>query len=365
MDDSQDLLADALAACLAAQCTPAVVRLTEVEATTGTADADAHGDLASAAPPSPAGPGPVARALWAQIDALGFADALVPEAQGGAGLGLREVFGMLLTAGGHTLPLPLADTLLARALLAEAGIPRLRGAIALAEVTVGTDGQVQASTVRMGRCAEQVLACTATEARLLPTAAAQAKSAGFVLDARMNWPADAWAAAPVLHQSVDVRLWQACTTAALMAGSMLAVFQRTLQYANDRVQFGRPIGKFQAIQHQLSVLAEEAFAARMAAQIGCQAAGRSPDLVRVAVAKARTGEAAVQVAALAHSIHGAIGFTAEFDLQLHTRRLHTGRQTAGAEGYWQDRLGEALAAHPGLLTLDLLRQASDPIAPAA
>ncbi|PTN43242.1 acyl-CoA dehydrogenase, partial [Achromobacter xylosoxidans] len=83
-----------------------------------------------------------------------------------------------------------------------------------------------------------------------------------------------------------------------------------------------------------------------------------PDRLRVAVAKARCSEAALVVSELAHAVHGAIGFTEEYDLQLYTRRLHAWRQTAGSEAYWHDVAGEALLAHAGL-TLDLVRTITD------
>jgi acyl-CoA dehydrogenase len=100
------------------------------------------------------------------------------------------------------------------------------------------------------------------------------------------------------------------------------------------------------------------FAARMAAQIGSHSKNSIPDLHRVAVAKARSSEAALEVAALSHSIHGAIGFTAEFDLQLLTRRLHLWRQAAGSESYWHSVLGQALVNHQGM-ALDLVRNTTD------
>jgi acyl-CoA dehydrogenase len=131
-----------------------------------------------------------------------------------------------------------------------------------------------------------------------------------------------------------------------------------LQFADNRQQFGKPIGKFQAIQHQLSVMAEHVFAARMAAQIGCYSKSITPDLNRVAVAKARTSEASLEVASLSHSIHGAIGFTAEFDLQLFTRRLHLWRQAAGSESYWHGVLGQALIKQD-CLAIDLIRNTTD------
>jgi acyl-CoA dehydrogenase len=98
----------------------------------------------------------------------------------------------------------------------------------------------------------------------------------------------------------------------------------------------------------------------MAARIGCSGEALTPDPLRVAVAKARTSQAALAVAELSHSIHGAIGFTEEYDLQLFTRRLHLWRQTAGTESYWHQVAGNAvIAGHTGP-SLDLLRQATDP-----
>jgi len=70
-------------------------------------------------------------------------------------------------------------------------------------------------------------------------------------------------------------------------------------------------------------------------------------------------EAALAVAEAGHAIHGAIGFTEEYDLQLATRRLHAWRQTAGSESYWHGVAGAALVdAHPGR-TLDLVRATTD------
>lgn len=147
--------------------------------------------------------------------------------------------------------------------------------------------------------------------------------------------------------------------AVVVAGQIVGALERsleiTLAFANDRVQFGRPIGKFQAIQHQLAVMAEQVAAARMAAQIGCQSDGALPHPARAAVAKSRASEAAGIVAPMAHAIHGAIGVTAELDLQLFTRRLHQWRAEHGSETFWNRELGRALLASEQPLALDYLR----------
>jgi len=338
MTNNNDLFADAARDVLADQCTPAVVRAIEA----GGRDA------------------PKAAALWNQLEATGLADALLSEDDGGAGLGLTQVFGVLEQCGAHALPLPLGETLVARALLVQAGGARPAGSIALARGERLGDGGLRCALVRTGQVAQSVLVQAGGEWRLLGTEGAQAAPQALALDTALAWSATQVQTAPVVavDTALDVRTLQAAVVAAQMAGALKAVFDRTLQYANERQQFGRPIGKFQAIQHQLAVMSEHVFAARMAAQLGCSGAGVMPDRLRVATAKARCSEAALVVSELAHAIHGAIGFTEEYDLQLFTRRLHAWRQTAGSEAYWHGVAGEALLAHRGM-TLDIVRRITD------
>ncbi len=275
------LIADALQRLLQAECTPNHVRAIEA--------------------------GKSAQALWGALEGAGFANAMLPQAQGGAGLNLSQAFPLFELCGRFALPLPLADTMVVRAWLGAQAAPPPVGPIDLSQ----------------------------PESTWRPTGPTSPLG-----------PFDALAL-------------QACLYAAQMAGAMQQVLDMTLHYANQRVQFGRPIGKFQAIQHQLAVMAEQTLAARMAAQIGCASSGLLPDRLRAAIAKARTSEAAVEVAALSHSIHGAIGFTHEFDLQIYTRRLHHWRLGAGSESHWHDVLGAALVDNHAGLALDLIRQTTD------
>lgn len=340
------LITEALRDLLTGQCTHAVVRAIESEAAAS------------------AGASPAAAALWQQIEDTGFADLLLPEAAGGACLALRDAFGVWDVLGQHAMPLPLADTMLARAWLATAGVPLPQGAIAFAPQLAVAAGGVRAAGVRGARVAQWVLGQQGTDLLLLPVAAAQASASIFVLDADLHWPEAALASAPRVPAFASLLVAQAGLVSALLAGSLLTVLESSLNFANERQQFGRPIGKFQAIQHELAVMAEHVSAARMAAQIACEADGVVADPLKVAVGKARSSEAAVEVASLAHSIHGAIGFTTEFDLQLYTRRLHLWRQTAGSESYWQLQAGQALLAADGM-ALDVIRQITDSSAPVA
>jgi acyl-CoA dehydrogenase len=114
----------------------------------------------------------------------------------------------------------------------------------------------------------------------------------------------------------------------------------TVGYAQDRHQFGVPLVKFQAIQHYLALLAEEVTAAGAAADRAVD----SPTELNVAAAKVRCGEAAGVSAALAHQIHGAIGFTQEHRLQQFTRRLWSWRDDFGTEAEWAIRLGKLVGS---------------------
>ncbi len=137
--------------------------------------------------------------------------------------------------------------------------------------------------------------------------------------------------------------------AAQMAGAMEAALGLATTYANDRVQFGRPIGKFQAIQQQLALLAEEAAAALVAVESAAisLAEGRQSAEFALAAAKIRAGEAAGTVAEIAHQVHGAIGFTEEHFLHNLTRRLWSWRDEFGDEAYWAGLLGRRIAAAGG------------------
>ena len=331
----ENLLVDALDALLADFCTPEAVR-----------QAEQTGDVS---------------VLWEQLRDSGFADALLSEERDGAGLTLQQSYPLLELCGTYAVPVPLAETMVARAALEHAGLDIPDGMVAMAMVDQSADnGDVLAYRVPYGRVAQWVLLDLQGDVRLLSADLAhKTESEMFPLDTDLQWTQAAWEQALRVSDSGPVRVLQACVVAAHLAGSLQSVFQKTLTYANEREQFGRPIGKFQVIQHQLSVLAEEVFSARMAATIGCCGTGWKPDAQRVAVAKARTSEAALSAAQISHSVHGAIGFTEEYDLQLYTRRLHHGRQTAGTESYWHDKAGALLLEQPDAMTLDVVRQLTD------
>ena len=303
--------------------------------------------------------------LWSTLQHSGFADALVPEADGGAGLALQDMSGVFERCGACALPLPLAETAMARALLGACGIAaadRPEGPITFALGWQNGAG-LRCDAAHGAGTATHVIVQAGGAWQMLDVAPATAERTGFALDLALAWPMEALQHAmplplPEPWRLLSVRSLQACVYASLLAGAAGRVFDMTLAYANQREQFGRVIGKFQAVQHHLAVMSEHVAAARMAAEIGCLSTSWAPSALHASAAKARTSEAALEVARLGHQVHGAIGFTEEFDLQLFTRRLHAWRRAGGSEAHWHDAVGRALVDDHSGMAVDLVRDMS-------
>ncbi len=286
---------------------------------------------------------------WQALADAGFLELLASEEAGGAGLGLSGLFPILTTIGRHAAPVPLAQGIAARALLARAGASVPAGMITIAQ-SCGRepDGTLVCAYTPFGAIADYVLAGSPEGVFLLDCRHAQWDATGVRGSqcATLRWPAG-HAVAPLPGvTSEEVQAWGAALHAALIAGAAARVGEMTLQFCQDRSQFGKAIGKYQVIQHQLSVMAEDIAAATTAAEIAFTGEGTQPLRLTAAVAKARSSEAAQRIAATAHGLHGAIGVTEEYDLQLFTRRLHEWRTAHGSEACWAPVVGEALLSEP-------------------
>jgi acyl-CoA dehydrogenase len=326
-------IADSFGRVLVQCCTPQVVRTIE-----------AGGDC---------------RPLWEKLEQTGFADALVPEERGGAGLSLADAFPIVELCGRYAVPLPFAETMVLRGILAHGKVVTPSGSITFAGHTQFRGDEVICNQVTCGKVADWAVLGNRGRWRLLPVGSAQQHALPFALDATLVWPRAVVDSAISVPSPADAHLVRAFVFAVELAGALNAVFAQTLNHANERKQFGRPIGTFQVIQHRLSMMAEHLFAARMAADVACSRDGVRFDRLKIAIAKARASEAAAELAALSHSVYGAIGFTEECDLQLLTRRLNAWRLAAGSEGYWHKVIGEELYYNGATGSLDFLRLCSD------
>jgi len=325
------MFAQAIEAILQDHCTPAVVRAIEAGGTAG--------------------------GLQATIAEAGFFDLLAEEEQGGAALTLAELYPVVALCGAYAVPLPVAQTMAARLLVARHGdLPA--GSITFAPGCAPTaDGSWLCAQVPCAMVADHVIASRQGRLWLLPVAGATRTSSGIhaSLGATLQWAPGAGVPLQCPGDTIDLAALGAVLHAGLLTGAMKRVFDMTLQYGNDRVQFGKSIGKFQAIQHQLAVMAEHVAAASIAAEAAFPCARRAPSLLASAVAKSRASEAAQLVASIAHAVHGAIGVTHEYDLQLYTRRLHEWRMAHGSEAYWNVVVGRHVVDTDAPLLADFAR----------
>jgi acyl-CoA dehydrogenase len=316
--------------------------------------------------------------LWTALEENGLTLALAPEDQGGVGASWDDCFVILRAAGNFAAPVPLAETIVANWLLAQAGLPLPAGPLSIAHraqtktLRAARDGsgwQISGklTAVPWGRHAGHVVALA--EVGDTPHLALVAV-ADSVVEPDLNIAreprdtltfngAPARIAETPAGDGDAIRLYGALMRSAQMAGACEKALAEAVQYAQDRVQFGRPIGKFQAIQHQLATLAAKSAQATIAAASACRAADSRDPHFEVACAKIVAGEAAGLAAAVAHQVHGAIGFTYEHSLHFSTRRLWSWRPEFGAESQWAAELGRRTAARgAGALWTDLTERQS-------
>ena len=302
-------------------------------------------------------------ALWQALEEVGLTRAALPEEAGGSGLAFEDAMLALRRSAYHAAPVPLAETMLAARLLAAAGLVVPQGALTIAPVRSGdvlsfarsggaTTLSGGARRVPWGDGCAQAVVAGALEGEdvlgLVSTArAARTVEKNLAGEPRVTLEFDAEpliACAPLKGASARLEAEGALFRSVQMAGALERALEYSLLYANERVQFGRPIAKFQAIQHMLAQLAGQVAAASAAVDAAVEASCNAPDDFAVAVAKSRAGEAAGKSAEIAHQVHGAMGYTREHNLHYVSRRLWSWRDEFGNETCWQSRLGRAVAA---------------------
>jgi acyl-CoA dehydrogenase len=303
------------------------------------------------------------QALWRALTQAGYDAALVPESAGGAGLEMADALSLLICAGRHSLPAPLAETMLAGWLLSTAGIAIPEGPLTVAPVR---DGDALAAKRDGAGWRIEGTATRIPWARQCGTIAVLAEGGGnsvVALVAAADCAVEeghnvagepredlVFGGTKTLRAGTSpisagaLRALGAVMRSAQIAGALQRVLETSVQYARERVQFGRAIGRFQAVQQNLAVLAGQTAAATAAAEAAIEAAPRDLASLAVAAAKIRAGEAAGIGAAIAHQVHGAIGFTQEHRLHYSTRRLWSWRDEFGNEAYWSRWLGARVAA---------------------
>ncbi len=305
--------------------------------------------------------------LWQALTDAGLPLSWVPEACGGAGASLAEGFGVLSAAGRFAIGVPLAETMLAGWLLSQAKIASPGGEMTLApagpkdRLTVNADGTLS------GRARGIPFASEARHIAVLAYDSNGRPSITLVvadkcrIEQNLNLGGDsndtvtfdrvtpiAIKPAPDEFDHTSLLLMGAVVRSLQIAGSLETLLEISVRYSNERVAFEKKISKFQAVQHNLAKLAGESASALAAATSAADAfaAGAAPDaaFLEAASAKIRCSEAAEKAAAIAHQVHGAIGFTIEHILHRYSLRALAWRDDFGSESYWAVELGKRVAA---------------------
>lgn len=283
--------------------------------------------------------------VWTEITEMGLPLAMLSEDQGGFGLTPAEAGEALRLLGAYAVPLPVAETMGANRLLAAAGLPLAEGPASLARAddlrVVGGRLIGTAQRIAWGEQLDCLALAVGNTLYRVPRSGWTIAEAGHALTFHprpaiaIDWAIDGSAPLPhdPLAEGATLRAFQ-------IAGALEAALNLTLEHTSTRIQFGKPLSKNQAVQHELAKLAGELACATAAADLAAEALARG-DLLGVAAGTLRAREAAGAGASIATQMHGAIGFTREHRLHLFTTALWTWRDEFGGQVHWARLLGSA------------------------
>ena len=307
--------------------------------------------------------------LWQALTEAGLPLSWVGEDCGGSGASLAEGFSVLSAAGRFAVAVPLAETMLAGWLLAQARIASPDGEMTVVpaspkdKITLNADGSLsgRARSVPFAKAAKHfaVLAVDAKgSASIALVDAGKCRiEAGIGLGGDNSdtvtldkvQPATI-KPAPKGFDQARLMLMGGVARSLQIAGALESLLEISVRYSNERVAFEKKISKFQAVQHILARLAGESAAALAAATSAADAMANAAEFndevfLEAAAAKIRCAEAAEKGGAIAHQVHGAIGFTIEHILHRYTLRALAWRDDFGNESHWAVELGKMVAAH--------------------
>ena len=290
--------------------------------------------------------------LWTPLSEAGILNLLVPEELGGVGATLADAAAALIVLGYFAAPGPIVESMVANGTRTAMGWNPVQDPQSLAVLGVDAAAQARAETpVGPVRWAREV------QSILLVAPASLSSRAAIIQSADADWEdlsrlcgepaylvtipggALSWSTAPE-HQTIHtLKGLVALCRCAESVGAMHWMLESSLRHAEERCQFGRPIRKFQAVQQMLADLASQVAAADAICNAACEFAD-SGDWSLLPVACVRVSEAIDRSVAVAHQIHGAIGFSREHGLNLRTRRAMQWSSDLRSMANWPRVLGD-------------------------
>ena len=290
----------------------------------------------------------------------------VDEDCGGSGASLAEGFSVLSAAGRFAVAVPLAETMLAGWLLAQAKIASPEGEMTVLPASPKDRITIDADGALSGRCRGVPFAKAAKHFAMLAhgkdgVSVALVDASKSRIESGLNVGYDhsdtvtldrvqpvTIKAAPKGVDQTNLMLMGGVARSLQIAGALESMLDISVRYSNERVAFEKKISKFQAVQHNLARLAGESAAALAAATSAADAIANATSFndevyLEAASAKIRCAEAAEKGGGIAHQVHGAIGFTIEHILHRYSLRALAWRDDFGSESYWAVELGKLVA----------------------
>ena len=309
--------------------------------------------------------------LWQQNIDLGFTTLFCKEDFGGIEAPWVDAYPVFYNIGYYQVPLPIAETAIANLILSAANLDYLTDrpiAIATADqpqnLTVDESNRIhgEIKNVKWARYSDYLLLTIYSDRLVLIDLKAEGVELIEGVDTS-QMPADTLRFNQVVIKEVinnpftnlddPIKLFGAAARSVMIVGALEFALDQSVQYAKDRIQFGKPIGKNQALQQQLALMAGEVAVARASAFMACKDLPDVNQLISdtaefsVAAAKVCAGDAVTNGTSIAHQVHGAIGFTYEHSLNFATRRLWAWRSDFGNSSQWASKIGQAFAQQSG------------------
>ena len=291
---------------------------------------------------------PYDAALWKAMVEQGWTGVELSEAHGGLGLGMVEAAVLAEQVGVHVAPAPFIENLLAVAALAgtkeDAWVERLVTGDAVACVAWRPGVPVAYAPV-----AEAAVVIGDEEVLLVDLSVGPAidREPAMDLTRPLGWlRLDGRAATKIggAEEATSLLDRGASLYSAALLGGAARVLDMATEYAKERVQFGKPIGSFQAVKHRCADMLVDVEGMRSTAfwAAWCLSAGDDDASIASSTAKTWCSDAARRVMASGLQVHGGIGFTWEHDLHLFLKRSQLDQLVFGDAAYHRERLGRLL-----------------------
>lgn len=295
--------------------------------------------------------------LWHVIEQAGLTKVLLDEELGGAGGSWLDAEVVLRACGRHRVPAPVGEAIAAYWLLAQAKLPIPEQGVVSWAIGEEIDGSIAIENAPWAAQADHLLVWTDQDRfYLFPKSENLISCKNIAGEPRASGKLDCDNAThkterPSSLEGLNAKALGALVRAVQISGALDGALHMSVNYATERVQFGKPISKFQAIQQQLALMSGHVAMAVRAAGAGCEALSKDPAnaLFDIAVAKVLNSQAVEISTSVAHQVHAAIGITFEYNLNFYSRRLWSWRDEYGSEAFWSEQLGSAVARLGGEL----------------